>query len=691
MIRTPNEALESHPFVQTTACVYTSPYDNTLSEFAQCACDLANASSPLSHLLESGTGHATWEVAVSSFHFDVVRESYAVTADAYNPPRPPRTIAPLLGVIGMVLGSIFVAFALGELDWAFFDLVYVPGRKEERAREAALKEKAKREAEIKRASKGKAHNRHHHAKKKAVRNGSDPGVKYPAHNGLPDELCAERWYERMKRVFIRRYLYGTVLSLRRGDEYDLLLSTRWLQLASRLVAICFGVTVAAYMFFADDGTCETFRNQEDCERYYSLPLLRDTSAPTQDGLKQCTWILQREYCMFATPPLDTLSIVVVALCGALANVLSSATEYGTRRLDEYLRVWFKFRVVDYENHKLEAKAWAKEVVLAHAKGQQESIAMLIDLEKKRAYKAGEEFDEDFNPLNVPVPWGPGGAGTEAVILLEARKAKARAEEAERQRLAVIARNQARARRRERQAALRVNLPDPYPDEGDFDETAPISDDEEELPDPTTMTAEEDGDQESQKRDSRANMLTITDVDDDEAETEAESAWLKSGNKKESIADTGSIDTSTHDIEEGGGGGADLASPSLASDSISMLTGPVLPGGDDAEHENTEGDMAVETVGDEEEKDAEKEEKKEKKKAKKRKSSGGPSKKRKKKKDKNAGPNYAGMPGDGDDDDDDDDEALDANAVVALDGTQVTFDEVPKLESWSSPYLHACFI
>jgi hypothetical protein len=328
-----------------------------------------------------------------------------------------------------------MAFGLGEFDWSYYDGVYVPGRAEERAQkerellQAAAEAKARRKRQRKPRAQDHSdashasnpgsgsdvhvHHHRHHKKK-------DDEVAYPAHNGLPDEFLDARWSERFKRVLTRHYMYWGVASFRRGDEYDLLLSTRWLCLASRMLGIVLGASGAAFVYFADDGSCELLRSEDTClaSTMTSLPL---TDKP------MCQWVYAQEYCVFIEPETSALAVVVVAMFGALGNVLSAATEFGIRRLDEYVRLWLKHRVVEYDAEKKAATAYAMKIVGDFELGLAEEVRQERYARKLKNYEDNVEFDPDYDPRNEPAPWEPGGTGVQILIDFEIRKKKEAAE------------------------------------------------------------------------------------------------------------------------------------------------------------------------------------------------------------------------------------------------------------------------
>jgi hypothetical protein len=427
-------ASNADPFAATDSCEVVD-YDG---DFSSCACALSAADLSARTTTVANAHHVTVDMAISSFVFKLTQDTNYTQQPAYQPPPPPKALLPVLCLAAVILVSVMMAFGLGEFDWSYYDGVYVPGRAEERAQkerevlQAAVEAKARRKmqrhhtardhsdaSDAPRApipgSGSNVHVHHHkHHKKK------DDGVAYPAHNGLPDEFLDARWSERFKRVLTRHYMYWGVVSFRRGDEYDLLLSTRWLCLASRLLGVVLGASGAAFVYFADDGSCELLRSQDTClaSTMTSLPLLDNP---------MCQWVYSQEYCVFIEPETSALAVVVVAMFGALGNLFSAATEFGIRRLDEYVRVWLKHRVVEYDAEKKAATAYAIKLVGDFELGLAEEVRQERDARKFKNYEDNVEFDPDYDPRNEPAPWEPGGMGVQILIDFEIRKKKEAAE------------------------------------------------------------------------------------------------------------------------------------------------------------------------------------------------------------------------------------------------------------------------
>ncbi len=356
-----------------------------------------------------GRMHKTVELAVSSFVFDLQKDPLVTRNEAYQPLPPVKNYLQILCVLGFILLSIVIGFSFGEIDWDYFENLYVPGKYEAKM---ALKEGAN-------LKHGKKHDNYIIPEKPVPTVVGKEGlparrakVKYPAHHGLPDEMLMERWPERLKRVLIRYHMYGSMISGRRGDDYDLLLGTRWIQVFSRLMYILLGTTVAGWVYFADDGVCETLREKDLC--------LEPTDVTGMDHM--CLWYDRLEYCVFKAPALSPMAIVMVAGFGAVFNApLSSFTEYAIRKMDEYLRVFLRYRVVEYDKEKKASTAWANKVIEDWEESIREEARKIQEEARLAAYKKGEEWiPSDASSQATSQPGGTNGdeEGKDGALVLD---------------------------------------------------------------------------------------------------------------------------------------------------------------------------------------------------------------------------------------------------------------------------------
>ena len=330
--------------------------------------------------------HESLEFSSTSFVVNLEIGSNYTAALAYQPPPPSFNPYPLLVIFGFIFFSVILAFGLGDLDYFFFEKVFVPGKAEELAARRQAQSEAL-EAERLKKHKKKILGHHGHASDGHSSRNHHGGVAHPAHDGLQDEVCEERWYNRYWKVLVRRYVYGGVLSLRRGDQYDLLLSTRFLQMISRLLSLTVGVTIIAYAYFNDDGSCELLRTEGDC--------LETPDVMGEDTL--CEWIWREEYCIFRQPEITIREVAMVAaLSFCINSIFAPIFEYTVKELDVYLRIWFKHRVVEYDEEKKAATSYAAQVLQAFDDKIENEKREELQRLRQEAFARGEDwFEEDL--------------------------------------------------------------------------------------------------------------------------------------------------------------------------------------------------------------------------------------------------------------------------------------------------------
>ena len=143
---------------------------------------------------------------------------------------------------------------------------------------------------------------------------------------FPDELRDGPWY---LRIWNRMLLEHTWLRLYAPyDETAESRTEKWVVAMGSLLVFMFINSIVALLMYADDGYCEAFTAQQDCE-----------AAQTAGNYFQaCLWREDNESCEYNPPDIDFVTTIVMTLIVALVSVpFDRFWEYCVANIAQYMR------------------------------------------------------------------------------------------------------------------------------------------------------------------------------------------------------------------------------------------------------------------------------------------------------------------------------------------------------------------
>ena len=133
---------------------------------------------------------------------------------------------------------------------------------------------------------------------------------------LPEEFEDGKWFDMyVNRILLEHPWLCIFAPYKKGRD---LRTVKFSIAMCNLIAFLFTTTVLAWIFFRDDGSCESISVQSECIARQSFQGVRDL----------CSYNLDNDYCMFITPLTDFYTILIYTLVAtSLALPLRKIMEY----------------------------------------------------------------------------------------------------------------------------------------------------------------------------------------------------------------------------------------------------------------------------------------------------------------------------------------------------------------------------